>query len=628
MKRIFRTTWLIPISVILLLLSLESSKSLSINGFSSGNLNDKFVGLCYGPHRENEDPDFGIQPSLSEMSEDLAFIKKLTSKIRTYGVTDNLEQIPILCEQYGIDCYPGAWISRFTCENERQVDSLIEIAKQKLSHVKGLIVGNEVLLRNDISEEKLIEFISKVNNTTDIPVATAEIWADWLKHPQLANAVDIMFVHIYPYWDGISIDKSADYILEKWNELKSKYPNKKMVIGETGWPSKGEIRGNAIPSELNQKKYLADFIEMAKSNDIDYFYFEIFDEKWKNKLEGETGSNWGMYLSSGSLKPQLINLIPEDVRNGIHRSPGVIDSTIVTLPLIVYSDGCDPQNNFYASGWMGELSSLTKYDSTLKNSVEILDESSTEITPHSGNTCIRISYKPTLNQWGGIYWQFPVNNWGTYPGYDLSKYLEENNRVRISFWAKGKEGGEKAEFKTGGINDNTLPYKDSYGLISLKQNPITLTNEWKQYFINLSDQDLSMVIGGFVWSTNYNQNPQGSIVYLDEIVFELIEPTSVKEEFQSIPAKFLLSQNYPNPFNCSTSIKFELREKAIIDISIYNIANQRILTLLHQNEPIGNHTITWNGTDSKNHNVSNGTYIYKLIANNILIDSKRMIVVK
>jgi len=503
-------------------------------------VNNKFAGLCYGPYRDNEDPDCGVHPTISELTEDMAFIKNLTFKIRTYGVTDNLEQIPFLCQQHGIDCYPGAWISKSECENARQIESLINIANQNLSHVKGLIVGSEVLLRKDVSEQKLLDFISEVKSATNLPVATAEIWKYWLDHPQLAQAVDVLFVHIYPYWEGIAVEEGANYVLEKWNELRVKYPNKTMFIGETGWPSQGEVRGDAIPSGENQKAYLSDFKSMADSNNIDYFYFEIFDEKWKSKLEGEAGGHWGMYFSNGSLKPQLKDLIPESAQSGIDRPPRVVNPTEATLPLYVYKDGCDPLNSFSSSGWMGELADYIGNDSTLTNPTDIIDELSTE-TPHSGETCIRISYSPSPGQWGGIYWQFPVNNWGNYPGYDLSSSLAGYDSVKLSFWVKGKEGGEKAEFKTGGINDPTLDYSDSYGPIST--GVITLTNQWEERSLDLTGEDLSTVIGGFCWVTSYNQNPNGSTVYLDEIVFEGIT-TGISDRGGVIPFEFSMSKNF------------------------------------------------------------------------------------
>ncbi len=482
------------------------------------NLNKRIIGLCYGPHRDNEDPDYGIQPTIKEISEDLLFIKKLTSTIRTYGAADNLEQIPILCEQHSIDCYPGAWISRFECENERQIDNLINIANQNLSCVKGLIVGNEVMLRKDITEQQLLEYISKVDSATNLSITTAETWKDWLDHPQLAEAVDVLFVHIYPYWDEISVEEGANYILEKWNKLKAKYPNKKMVIGETGWPSQGEIRGNAVPGPENQKRFYSDFIVMAEANDIDYFYFEIFDEKWKGKFEGEAGSNWGIFSSDGALKPHFSDLFPDFAQNGINRPPRVVYSTKETLPLYVYKDGCSPLNGFFSSGWMGELATLVKPD-TLVEPVEIIDELCTDY-PYSGETCIQITYTPSPGEWGGIYWQFPVNNWGQYPGYDLYNSVMGCDTIKFSFWVRGKSGGEKAEFKTGGLGNFESNYQDSYGPFS--NGVITLTKQWEKYTIDLTGSDLSMIIGGFSWVTNHEQNPNGCTIYLDDIMFECI----------------------------------------------------------------------------------------------------------
>lgn len=488
------------------------------NGNGPKVLSENFLGLCYGPYRDNEDPDFGVHPTLSELSEDIAFIKNLAGSIRTYGATDNLEQIPSLCQQYEIDCYPGAWISKYECENRKQINSLINIAKQNLSHVKGLIVGNEVLLRKDISEQQLLDFISEVKSATSLHVTTAEIWKDWIDHPQLAQAVDILFVHIYPYWDGIAVENAANYVLEKWNELKTLYPDKKIIIGETGWPSEGDTRGSAIPNEENQKLYLSNFISMAKCNHIDYFYFEIFDEKWKSKLEGKAGSHWGIYYSDGSLKPHLVDLIPDSARIGISRPPRIVNPTEATLPLYVYKDGCDPLNGFFPSGWMGELAELISNDSSIaRNPTEIIDELHSD-NLYSGETCIRISYTPSPGKWGGIYWQFPVNNWGVYPGYDLSNTLAGYDTVKLSFWVRGKEGGEKAEFKTGGIYDPKLEYSDSYGPIATKVE--TLTTRWEKHSLNLTGKDLSMIIGGFCWVTNYNHNPNGCTIYLDEIVFE------------------------------------------------------------------------------------------------------------
>jgi hypothetical protein len=112
--------------------------------------------------------------------------------------------------------------------------------------------------------------------------------------------------------------------------------------------------------------------------------------------------------------------------------------------------------------------------------------------------------------WAGIYWQDPPNNWGNAKGgYDLT------GAKKLTFYAKGEKGGEVvAEFKIGGMRGE---YSDS---TSVSIGPVTLTPEWKQYEIDLKNEDLSLVIGGFSFVISAMENPNGATFYLDEIIFE------------------------------------------------------------------------------------------------------------
>lgn len=169
-------------------------------------------------------------------------------------------------------------------------------------------------------------------------------------------------------------------------------------------------------------------------------------------------------------------------------------STSTTNPL-------DISDAFYASGWMGDLGDIT-FDDGWTNNV------------HSEPTCIRITYSAARSQgngWAGIYWQYPDKNWGDMP--------ESRNMIgykKLSFWARGEKGGEKAEFKVGGI---TGKYSDSIQP-PVSTGVITLNNAWQKVTIDLTDRDLSRVIGGFVWVTNTNQSPSGLSIYLDDIKYE------------------------------------------------------------------------------------------------------------
>jgi hypothetical protein len=171
-----------------------------------------------------------------------------------------------------------------------------------------------------------------------------------------------------------------------------------------------------------------------------------------------------------------------------------------SMPFYIYVDRGSINNHFIPSGWMGDYGDI-RYDAG--NSVD----------PYLGNSCIKIAYSGKGSQgarWAGIYWQNPANNWGTVDaGFDLSK------AEKLTFWAKGEKGGERIEeFKVGGIMGE---YSDSDLAVI---GPVILTLEWKQYTIDLKGKDMSYIIGGFVWATNVDVNPEGATFYMDEIKFE------------------------------------------------------------------------------------------------------------
>ncbi len=166
----------------------------------------------------------------------------------------------------------------------------------------------------------------------------------------------------------------------------------------------------------------------------------------------------------------------------------------------VYADQGYFKNHFIPSGWMGDYGDINYNDSSATN-------------PQSRRTAIKIAYSAARKQgagWAGIYWQDPANNWGnTKGGFDLS------GAKKLTFWARGEKGGEVVtEFKMGGI---TGQYSDS---ASSSIGPIVLTPEWKQYTIDLSTEDLSLIIGGFAFVVSAMENPDGATFYLDEIVYE------------------------------------------------------------------------------------------------------------
>ncbi|MFA5976509.1 MAG: hypothetical protein WC859_10160, partial [Elusimicrobiota bacterium] len=166
----------------------------------------------------------------------------------------------------------------------------------------------------------------------------------------------------------------------------------------------------------------------------------------------------------------------------------------------VYQDKSSRLNHYIPSGWMGDY-----------GDIKIEDGNTT--TPLDGKTCFKITYSAKGTQganWAGIFWQHPANNWGVKPGgFDLS------SMKRLTFWARGEKGDERiSELKVGGI-DGEHGDSDSNSI-----GPIDLTKEWKKYTIDLADKNMSHIVGGFCWSASRDDNPDGFVIYFDEIRYE------------------------------------------------------------------------------------------------------------
>ncbi len=196
---------------------------------------------------------------------------------------------------------------------------------------------------------------------------------------------------------------------------------------------------------------------------------------------------------SGCAKDTRLTEVADDPTGGLQISEGDY--------FYVYQESGSRQNHYAPSGWMGDHGDMRINESYSDN-------------PRVGNSCIEIRYSARGSQgagWGGIYWQNPANNWGDVRGgYNLT------GAESVTFWARGAEGGEYiTEFKIGGIDG---VYSDS-GSASI--GPITLTDEWQKYTIDLSGVDLSYISGGFCWVTSAQFNPDGIVFYLDEIRYNL-----------------------------------------------------------------------------------------------------------
>jgi exo-beta-1,3-glucanase (GH17 family)/glycosyltransferase involved in cell wall biosynthesis len=262
--------------------------------------NGQLASLSYAPFASSDDPDRGARPTPEQIRADLKAIAPYTRAIRLYSSTGGAELVPPIAAEFGLKVTVGAWISKDKARNAREIAAAVDLARHN-SNVDAIVVGNETILRDEMSLAGLIELIKKVKRESPVPVTTGEIGSVWLEHPELASAVDFVAAHVLPYWNGIDASHAVDYTIEFYDKLRRALPGKRIVIAEFGWPSAGYNFQKAFPGRTEQAIVLRDFVSRAQAYGIDYNIVEAIDQPWKT-FEGGVGSYWGIFDASRQAK--------------------------------------------------------------------------------------------------------------------------------------------------------------------------------------------------------------------------------------------------------------------------------------------------------------------------------------
>jgi GPH family glycoside/pentoside/hexuronide:cation symporter len=276
-----------------------SKSKTELKSLFTDTMNNGLYGLCFSPYLEGQ--KIGDQLSEEQIRQRINVIKPYTKWVRSFSCTDGNELIPKVAHENGIRTMVGAWISNDKTKNDREIKSLIELAKK--GHVDIAVVGNEVLLRNDLTEREIIEHIKTVKKALpDIPVGYVDAYHQFHEHPNLVDACDVILVNCYPFWEGSDINHASLH-LKRMHALTQKIAkNKPVIITESGWPNKGDNTHKAKPSEENAMKYFINANNWAKQENIALFYFSSFDESWKVHQEGDVGQRWGIWDKNENLK--------------------------------------------------------------------------------------------------------------------------------------------------------------------------------------------------------------------------------------------------------------------------------------------------------------------------------------
>lgn len=260
----------------------------------------KLNSLSFAPYHDGQSPFEANFPTAAQIDADLALLADKTYNIRTYASSESeMPSIPALAQKHGLTLTQGAWLGRTDKDNQQEISSLIHAANTYPDVVKRVIVGNEVLLRKDLKVDELIKYIRAVKKAVKQPVSYADVWSIYMQYPELIDEVDFVTIHILPYWedDPVTIEQAPEHIVNIYKKIQAKAAGKTILIGESGWPSAGRQRGLAVPSVVNEARFIRELIQLANKNHFDYNIVEAVNQSWKSDLEGVVGANWGLFSS-------------------------------------------------------------------------------------------------------------------------------------------------------------------------------------------------------------------------------------------------------------------------------------------------------------------------------------------
>jgi len=288
-------------------IEIDTSQDIDFTGKSTQEIKKLFAasfqkgmhGLCFSPYTEGQ--DIGDQLSRVQIERRMDIIAPHTDWIRSFSCSGGNELIPQVAREKGLKTMVGAWIGADKEKNNREINTLVQLAKN--GYVDIAVVGNETLMRNDLSEEEICNYIRQVKEALPgIPVGYVDAYYQFYERPALVDACDVVLVNCYPFWEGTSIDQASLYLKQMYAVSKLAAKGKPVIITETGWPNQGGNIKGAEPSEDNAMKFFIHANNWSNREGVDMFYFSSFDESWKVRQEGDVGARWGLWNKNERLK--------------------------------------------------------------------------------------------------------------------------------------------------------------------------------------------------------------------------------------------------------------------------------------------------------------------------------------
>jgi exo-beta-1,3-glucanase (GH17 family) len=262
--------------------------------FSQGSLR-----LSFSPYMQGQRP--GIEIDKTQVTSRFEVISKFVSGIRLFSLKDGNDQSMVLANDSGKTVMAGVDVGSDKVENYIQLEKTL---RHLTDHsVDILSIGNEVLLRGELSVKELIELIVEAKRRAPaLKVGYVDAYFVFEKYPELVDVCDVILINCYPFWEYCPVDLAIDHLNSMHERAVAVSNGKQVIVAETGWPSQGDSCGLAEPGFENALGYFVAAMEWSRLKDVEMYYFAAFDESWKVSDEGDVGAYWGLWGEDGQLK--------------------------------------------------------------------------------------------------------------------------------------------------------------------------------------------------------------------------------------------------------------------------------------------------------------------------------------
>jgi len=259
-------------------------------------LAQKMHGISFSAYVDGQKP--GDELGRDQIERRMTVLASRFSWIRSFSTTQGNDLIPIVAKEHGLKTLVGAWLGTDDDKNRLEMERLIELAHEGAVDIAA--VGNEVLYREDLSEDRLLAFMQEARERlpSHIPMGYVDAYYEFEARPNITAACDVLLTNCYPFWEGCAHPYAILYMQDMYRRVQRVAEGKRVIISETGWPSAGGNFYGAESSPQGAYLYFLRAMEWAASEDIEMFYFSSFDESWKvagDAGEGDVGAHWGLW---------------------------------------------------------------------------------------------------------------------------------------------------------------------------------------------------------------------------------------------------------------------------------------------------------------------------------------------